>query len=97
MAAVSLEVQLPADAVLEIQGVRMRPAGEIRRFVSSPLEVGTRYTYMLKATWQEGPKQIVRERAVPVLAGQKVIVNFFKEEPTQQDRPPQRNEGSQKK
>ena len=97
-AAVTLEVRLPTDAVLEIEGVRTRPTGEVRRFVSPPLEVGKRYTYTLKATWREGPKQVVRERAVPVVAGQEVVVDLRKEEPPQKDRqPPKKNEGFQRK
>jgi uncharacterized protein (TIGR03000 family) len=98
VAAVTLEVRLPADAVLEIEGVRMRPTGEVRRLVSPPLEVGKRYTYTLKATWREGPKEVARQRTVFVVAGQEVVVDFRKEEPPQKNgQLPNRNEGSQKK
>jgi uncharacterized protein (TIGR03000 family) len=97
-AGASLEIRLPADAVLEIQGVRMRPTGEVRRFVSPPLEVGKRYTYTLKATWRVGLKEVARERTVPVVAGQEVVVDLRKEEPPQKNgQPPKRDEGSRKK
>jgi uncharacterized protein (TIGR03000 family) len=48
----TLEVRLPADAVLEVNGVRMKTPGEVRPFESTPLAVGKEYTYVLAATWR---------------------------------------------
>jgi uncharacterized protein (TIGR03000 family) len=73
---VTLVVRLPADAVLEIDGVGTKQQGEVRRFTSPPLQPGRQYTYTLKASWNEKGEAIVRERAVPVRAGTEVVVDF---------------------
>ena len=72
----TLVVLLPADASLDIQGVRMSQAGDRRRFTSPPLAVGRQYTYTLKAQWQDNGQPVVRERAVPVRAGEEVVVDL---------------------
>src|SRR5438067_126033 len=46
------QVSLPADADLELNGLRTRATGETRRFESPPLETGSSYTYALKAAWR---------------------------------------------
>jgi uncharacterized protein (TIGR03000 family) len=74
-------VRLPADALLDIDGVRTRKKGPVRQFQSPPLPVGTRYPYHLKATWKEKDKEIVRERDVEVEAGKETQVDLRKEEP----------------
>jgi uncharacterized protein (TIGR03000 family) len=57
-----LEVRLPADAQLELNGFKTQSTGEVRRFVSSVLTSGKTYSYLLKATWQG--KEIVRTISV---------------------------------
>jgi uncharacterized protein (TIGR03000 family) len=73
---VTLVIRLPADAVLEIQGTRTQQQGEIRRFTSPPLPPNQQFTYTLKGTWQENGQPVVRERAVPVRAGEEVNVDL---------------------
>lgn len=46
------DVLLPADAVLELQGVKMDAAGAVRHFQTPPLQTVGEYTYTLKATSQ---------------------------------------------
>jgi uncharacterized protein (TIGR03000 family) len=55
----TLQVRLPADAVLEIDGYRTRSTGVVRLFASPPLERGKSYPYLLKALWHG--KEAVRE------------------------------------
>lgn len=97
-APATLLVRLTADALLEIEGNRTRSTGEVRRFVSPPLEVGKNYHYTLKATWREAGKEVTRKRVVPVRAGQEVVVDFHREEsPRKNELPPKKVEEPQKK
>jgi uncharacterized protein (TIGR03000 family) len=96
-ARVQLVVTLPADAVLEIESVRMDGTGDKRRFVSPPLAVGVKYTYNLKATWKEGGKQVVREKKVPVRAGEEVVVDMRKDDAKKTEPGAKGTEGSSTK
>lgn len=77
---VMLVVHLPASAELEIEGVRTRQKGEVRHFESPPVADGFKYVYSVKATWFEQGKPVVKERKVPVLAGEQAVVDL--REPT---------------
>jgi uncharacterized protein (TIGR03000 family) len=46
----SLQVRLPADAALEIDGYRTRSTGEVRLYQSPPVAKGWVYRYTLRAT-----------------------------------------------
>src|SRR5581483_6575767 len=58
-AAIPFEVLVPADAALEIGGVRTTERGVVRHFTSPPLRIGGEYTYTVKATAQG--KTVARE------------------------------------
>lgn len=97
-ALITLVVHLPADAVLEIEGMRTRPTGTVRRFVSPPVAAGKMYRYTLKATWREGGKLVSRQRVVSAIAGKPVTVDFRQDDPLQKREPHQkRADGSQKR
>ena len=46
-----LEVHLPADAELELDGNKTKLTGEVRRFESPPVQPGKTFAYGLRATW----------------------------------------------
>jgi uncharacterized protein (TIGR03000 family) len=71
-----LQVYLPADARLVIDGTATTQTGPLRRFASPPLAPGTIYTYTLKATWKDQGKDVVVERLVPVRAGRTAEVDL---------------------
>jgi uncharacterized protein (TIGR03000 family) len=48
--AITLEVLLPANATLEVDGYNTESTGEMRTFRTPPLPVGGHYVYTLKAT-----------------------------------------------
>jgi uncharacterized protein (TIGR03000 family) len=48
----TIEVRLPADAELELNGNKTGSTGEVRRFESPSLETGRTSTCTLKATWR---------------------------------------------
>ncbi|HJT78393.1 MAG TPA: TIGR03000 domain-containing protein [Gemmataceae bacterium] len=71
-----LNVQLPSEASLWIQGQEMNETGGFREFVSPPLTPGQRYTYEVQARWNENGKAVTQTRTVPIRAGQRVDVDF---------------------
>lgn len=83
VAPVKLRVQLPADAELEINGVRMKTTGDMRRFSSDPLPVEEDHSYVLKATWRG--KTVVRTL---MLRPGKVYTVDFREQLQRVESPP---------
>ncbi len=81
-----LNVILPKDAQLLVDGTKTKKTGEERHFVSPPLPLGKPYKYELKATWTENGKQVVRERKARVEAGKTTIVDLLEEESKQPDK-----------
>jgi uncharacterized protein (TIGR03000 family) len=61
-----VNVRLPADAVLWLNGQRMRGTGAERDFISPELTEGETYAYQVKARWlQDGrPKEETIEAKV---------------------------------
>lgn len=72
----SVVIRVPAEAVVEIEGSRMKQSGERRRFETPPLDVREKYFYMIKATWQEEGKPIARQQLVGVRAEKEVTVDL---------------------
>jgi uncharacterized protein (TIGR03000 family) len=46
------EVRVPAEAVLEIEGIKTRTTGETRQFKTPEIPLGRRYTYTIKVTFE---------------------------------------------
>jgi uncharacterized protein (TIGR03000 family) len=80
MQPVRLKITVPEKAELEIEGVKTKSTGPVRRFISPPVEVGKNYVYTLKATWMEGDKPRNVERTVKVKPGEEVAVDLTKDE-----------------
>jgi uncharacterized protein (TIGR03000 family) len=72
-----INVLVPSDAVVTIQGQRMTQAGSYREFVSPPLVPGQDYTYALRATWNENGRDVAREKTVHVSAGSRSEVDLM--------------------
>lgn len=71
-----LRVQVPASAELLVDGTRTKQTGPERLFESPPIPAGRKFFYILKATWKEGGKEIVREQKVHVEAGRETVVDL---------------------
>lgn len=80
---VLLNVRVPAEAQVWIEGDKTQQSGSFRRFVSPPLDQGKSYAYQIKAEWQENGKKITRTRKVTVHAGEAVDIDLSR--PTQQE------------
>ncbi len=59
---IAIEVRVPKDAKVEIDGNKTTSTGETRRYETPPLDVGPQYRYELKVT--AGGKTITREISV---------------------------------
>jgi len=74
--AVRLDVRVPGNAKIWVEGKEMQGNGQQRRFVSPPLERGANYTYDIRATWQEGGRTVERKRHLTVHAGDRLNVDL---------------------
>jgi uncharacterized protein (TIGR03000 family) len=75
-AAAHLEVQVPADATLWINGWKASSTGSLRKLQSPPLTAGHRYTYSIRARWEENGREVTQTQQVFVAAGAHVAVHF---------------------
>src|SRR5262245_10476621 len=71
-----LEVKLPANAELLVDGYRTRSRGPVRTLVTPPLARGDAYAYELTARWQDEGKSAERKRTATVRAGETTKVDF---------------------
>jgi uncharacterized protein (TIGR03000 family) len=75
-AAVTIDVRLPADAELWIEGKKMAQNGELRRFISPKLNPGQRFLYDFRIRFKEDGREVTKTRTADVYAGQQVTVDF---------------------
>jgi uncharacterized protein (TIGR03000 family) len=71
-----LEVHLPDNAELWVDGVKTSQSGATREFVSPDLPPGQQYFYELRATWHDQGRQVTETRRVSFRASEKVDVDF---------------------
>lgn len=71
-----LNVSLPAQAVVYVNGKRTRTPGSFRSYVSRNLEPGKRYTYEVTAEVEENGKPVSRTKVVQLTAGSRHNVDF---------------------
>jgi uncharacterized protein (TIGR03000 family) len=76
-AAACLTVRVPDGADLRVSGVQTRQQGEMRKFVTPPLEGGRIFTYELQARWKDGGRDVARTREVNVRCGDRLTVDFL--------------------
>lgn len=75
-APVTIDVKLPTEADLWIEGKKMKQSGELRTFVSPNLEPGQRFVYDFRIRFKENGRDTNKTRTVDVYAGQHVTVDF---------------------
>jgi len=73
---VALDIRVPSNAEVTVNGEKMTATGTNRRFTSSGLTAGQTYEYKVKATWTEEGKQMQKERTVQAQSGQRTIVDL---------------------
>ena len=72
----TLLVRVPADAQLELEGVRTNEKGEVRRFRIPELQFGREFSYRLKASWKEDGSERTVDRKVPLRAGEPAEIDL---------------------
>lgn len=72
-----IRVSVPVEnAVVSFQGVPSKIQGKARVFNSPVLAAGRDYRYVVRCTWKEGDRQMVREQRIMVRPGQETAVDF---------------------
>ena len=69
-------VSVPANAEIWVEGIEMTSTGSVREFQSPPLTPGSRYTYDVRARWDENGHEVTQTQQVAVTAGSRVHVHF---------------------
>jgi uncharacterized protein (TIGR03000 family) len=70
------DIYVPADAEVWLEGQKTQQAGEMRTFISPPLQPGEDYQYTIRARWKEAGKDIEQEQKIIVHAGSRKLVRF---------------------
>jgi len=73
-----IEVRLPANAELWLDGAPTAQRGQTRTFESPPLELGRTFTYEFRARWMEDGQVKEDARRVDAFAGAKKKIEFGK-------------------
>ncbi len=76
----NVEVRLPENATLWIQGQQATETGAVRHFVSPPLEKDKTFTYEIRARWTDASgKETDRTKKVEVKGGAWIGVDFSRQ------------------
>lgn len=70
-------VQVPHDAEVWIEGVKMSQRGTTRSFVSPVLKPAVSYMYEIRAEWTENGKRVSDSQRITVRAGARASVAFL--------------------
>jgi len=73
----SLQLQVPADATVWLEGQRTTQKGTERQFVSPPLAPDKAYGYQLRVVWRENGREIQETRRLLVRAGDRQKIMFL--------------------
>jgi uncharacterized protein (TIGR03000 family) len=73
-----LQVAVPAQAEVWINGQKSHRKGTLRKFVTPPLQPDRKYSYLLRVRWRENGHVKVRTRKVGIQAGRQTSVEFGK-------------------
>src|SRR5262245_30351556 len=80
-----LEVHLPAEAQLWVDGKKTNQTGATRKFTTPTLTPNRDFYYELRAEWNEQGRTVADTRRVTVRAGERVKVDVTTPEPTGKD------------
>jgi uncharacterized protein (TIGR03000 family) len=69
-------VSVPADAEVWFGGTKTTSTGSVREYESPPLTPASRYTYEIRARWNQNGQEVTQTQQVDVTAGAHVKVRF---------------------
>jgi len=73
---VALDIRVPGSAEVFVSGEKISGTGTMRTFTSDNLTAGQTYEYKVKGKWTENGKEVVRERTVKAMPGQRTTVDL---------------------
>jgi uncharacterized protein (TIGR03000 family) len=73
---VRLEVRIQPDAELWIEGAKTMQTGDVREFISPPIQPGRPYTYEVKVKWMDNGQERTQTRTLKVEPGRLVRVDL---------------------
>jgi uncharacterized protein (TIGR03000 family) len=72
-----VRIQVPdANAKVWFDGAATKSTGMDRLYQSPVLELGSTYTYRIRATWMKDGKEVSQDRLIQVAPGQTTLVDF---------------------
>jgi len=87
-APAKVKITVPADAVIEVDGVKTTTTGVVRQFITPALTPGTKYVYQVKVTvMKAGGKQSTVEEKITVEAGKATELDLSKSAALANDEP----------
>jgi uncharacterized protein (TIGR03000 family) len=75
--AVLIGVRVPENAEIWFDGEKTSQKGMFREFVTPALDPGQKYTYEIRARWNENGREVTRSRKQEVYAGDRLLVNML--------------------
>jgi uncharacterized protein (TIGR03000 family) len=72
----AIDVQVPPNARVWVDGVQTKQTGPTRRFVTPTLTPGVTYQYEIRAAWNDGGKEVTRTQHLTFQAGDSPSVTF---------------------
>jgi len=76
-----IEVRVPANALVYVEGDRTAQTGPTREFESPKLDPGKDYQYEVRARWTENGRSMEQVRSATVRANQVTVVDFTRPAP----------------
>jgi uncharacterized protein (TIGR03000 family) len=78
----TIAIHVPPNAQVWFDGAPTTQTGEMRQFVSPPLDTGRTFNYEVRAQWMDNGKTVDQTRRVQVRAGSLTSVDFLKPAPS---------------
>ena len=75
--AALIDVRVPGNAEVLIDGQKTNQAGTMREFVTPALDPGQEFSYDIRARWTENGQEVDRHRKVTFHAGDRLTVNLM--------------------
>jgi uncharacterized protein (TIGR03000 family) len=73
---VLINLRVPANAEVSIDGNKTSQTGRLRSFVTPALERGTEYSYEIRARWMNDGKPVEQTRKVNFRPGDRLTLDF---------------------
>lgn len=82
-----IELHVPADAEVWLEGSKTKQSGTSRTFVSPPLSPAQNFGYDLRVRWSDHGRTLEQKRTLTVQAGQHLVLEFPQTAPEMLPRP----------